>query len=597
MGVVIIRSRDRESDIRVELTSGEVLLVGRAPDPSCLTAAHLSSLHQELGDYRLSTLRVELPRVSSNHLLLARPVHREIVSIYDLGSRNGSWLRLAPRQPAFVTADCEVVVALAQSADPEEGSLTHPEDPTWSSERDFGAAMVHSLKEWLARLGVMAEVKVTSRRSDPETGSFALADDSLLFVLTPPGLTQETKWPQILDRVRSYVHEQNARLELYLHRSEGMIVASRSMRDILRRLADAARHGRRTILLGPSGVGKEGLARTYHRYSQRNSGPFAALNCALLDRELLFAQLFGARKGSFTGAVVDIVGVIESAHGGTLFLDELGEMSIDVQKALLRFLDSHGEYQRLGEPAVRRVSVQIVCATNAPLDDPMRRVGRFRDDLWYRLASAVLSIPPLCERRDDVLAYLQTRTARNGLRIADALSPSALDRTLADPWPGNFRDLENFIERLPSDPTPHSISFQVCDAALSEGRGSRRASDDRLGIAALRHEKMGRKPRTAEYPMAKLAPCLEEAVQSATEAFLQDNEHAQADWGKFQEFIEKYLRPTFVARACDLNALTEQGKPLNYSSLARRLNVADGSTIKMHLNRYIERFGNSGEIK
>lgn len=593
---IIIQARDMNPSLLVELASGEALLVGRTPDPSHLTEAQLKGLHGELRSYRLKTLRVELPRVSSNHLLLALPANSETVSICDLGSRNGSWLRLAAQQPVYVGAN-ELIVALAQYGDQAEANLTNPEDPTWSNERDFGVAMVHSLREWLARLGMQADVQVRSKKGDPGAGSFALADDTLLFVTTPPGSTQEPRWPQVLDRVRSYVHEHNARLELYLHRSEGMIVASRPLRDVLRRLADAARHGRRTILLGPSGVGKEGLARSYHRYSQRDSGPFAALNCALLDRELLFAQLFGARKGSFTGAVVDIVGVVEAAHGGTLFLDELGEMTLDVQKALLRFLDSHGEYQRLGDPGVRRVNVQIVCATNALLDDPMRRIGQFRDDLWYRLASAVINVPPLCERREDVLAYLQTRTTRNGLRIADAMSPSALERALADPWPGNFRDLENFVDRLPSAPAPHSISFEVCDAALSEGRGSRRSSEDRLSITSLRDEKLGRKPRSSEHPADKLSPCLREAVHSATEAFLQDRGNAQADWGTFQEFIEKYLRPTFVARACDLNVLIEQGKPLNYSSLARRLNVADGSTIKMHLNRYIERFGHSGETK
>lgn len=151
------------------------------------------------------------------------------------------------------------------------------------------------------------------------------------------------------------------------------------------------------------------------------------VNCALLEKDLLHVQLFGACRGSFTGAVADIVGLIEAAHGGTLFLDELGEMSADVQKALLRFLDSRGEYYRLGDSGPRMADVQVECASNVSLDDPACRGARFRSDLWYRLASAVIKVPPLHERPDDILAFLRSRTLPgNPLRIAECLTEDAL---------------------------------------------------------------------------------------------------------------------------------------------------------------------------
>lgn len=242
-----------------------------------------------------------------------------------------------------------------------------------------------------------AELTV-SGRADSLGASFHLADDHALQVISLSGGTYDSQIGVVLDRIRGYIHEQNLRLEQFLRRVDGMVVASPIMREVLRRVAESAEQGRRTVLLGPTGAGKEWLARCYHRYSPRSKGPFAALNCALLDRDLLYAQLFGARRGSFTGAVQDIQGLVEASHEGTLFLDELGEMSLDVQKALLRFLDTRGEYQRLGDPKPRHADVQLVCASNAGLDEAEYRMKHFRDDLWYRLSSAVIRVPPLRER-------------------------------------------------------------------------------------------------------------------------------------------------------------------------------------------------------
>jgi len=240
------------------------------------------------------------------------------------------------------------------------------------------------------------------------------------------GFTLDISWQQIRDRINAYISEQNIRFEQLQGHDDDFVLASPVMRIAHRELSDAAAYGVRAMLLGPTGAGKERMARCYHRHSRAHRGPYVSVNCALLKEGLLYAQLFGAKRGSFTGANNDVVGVIESANDGTLFLDEIGDMDREVQKALLRFLDTRGEYQRLGDSVVRHATVQVVCATNTPLDDPEYRQGRFRDDLWYRLGVKVVRIPPLCQRPLDVLAFFRARTIRGGqVRVLDALTKDA----------------------------------------------------------------------------------------------------------------------------------------------------------------------------
>jgi transcriptional regulator with AAA-type ATPase domain len=231
----------------------------------------------------------------------------------------------------------------------------------------------------------------------------------------------------------------------------------------------------------------------------------------------------------------------------------------------------------------------VVCATNVPLDDPSYRNGRFREDLWYRLAAAVVHVPPLRERPEDILAFLMARPLPGSqLRVSEALADDALELLLADSWPGNFRDLEHFIERLPLTSEPQSISRSVCEAALRQGRGNDRMSSQES--LAPRERVAVRRPRTVETTRVNDALNWRDITVTAVDAFLEDNGDGALSWGQLHEYVEKYLKPVFVAQACDLSQLDEMHKTLNYSALARRLNIADGSTVKMHLGRYVERF-------
>jgi transcriptional regulator with GAF, ATPase, and Fis domain len=203
------------------------------------------------------------------------------------------------------------------------------------------------------------------------------------------------------------------------------------------------------LITGETGTGKDVFARLIHERSGNKRGRFVPFNCSTVSRELVESQLFGHRRGAFTGAIDASPGTIRAAENGTLFLDEIGELELSVQPKLLRFLES-GEIQPVGEPRPHRVNVRIVAATNRSLD-AMAKDGRFRRDLYYRIGVAPIELPPLRERRDEIPAFASlflTRYAaecgRANLRLADDFIAALL---LYD-WPGNIRQLANEIRRV-----------------------------------------------------------------------------------------------------------------------------------------------------
>jgi transcriptional regulator with PAS, ATPase and Fis domain len=203
------------------------------------------------------------------------------------------------------------------------------------------------------------------------------------------------------------------------------------------------------LITGESGTGKEILARAIHRYSPRADKPFVPFNCTAIPRELLESQLFGHRRGAFTGADRDSPGLIRNAKDGTLFLDEIGEMSLDLQPKLLRFLES-GEISPLGEPTPFTVDVRIVAATNSNVEQLVHE-GRFREDLFYRLNVVRLTIPPLRERRDEIPALVHHFVARAAAEFSKGrvrLAEETMEYLLLYPWPGNVRQLQNELRRM-----------------------------------------------------------------------------------------------------------------------------------------------------
>jgi DNA-binding NtrC family response regulator len=227
-----------------------------------------------------------------------------------------------------------------------------------------------------------------------------------------------------------------------------VIGEAKPWKNVLTQAAKVAQTETTVLLTGESGTGKEVVARFIHRGSPRNSGPFAALNCAALPESLLESELFGHEKGAFTGATTSRAGRIEQAAGGVLFLDEVAEMSTSVQAKLLRVLQER-EFQRLGGTRTLRADVRIIAATNKDLEG-MIAGGAFREDLYYRLRVFEIGLPALRERQQDILpmaeAFLEEIGALVG-RTAAGISRDAATALQSYDWPGNVRELRNALER------------------------------------------------------------------------------------------------------------------------------------------------------
>ncbi len=224
----------------------------------------------------------------------------------------------------------------------------------------------------------------------------------------------------------------------------GMIGHSAAAQRVYRMTRLVAGRDTTVLISGPSGTGKDLVAQAVHGLSPRRANPFVVVNCAAIPEPLLEAELFGYTKGAFTGAVQSRVGRIHSAHGGTLFLDEIGDMPLGLQSKLLRFLEQ-GEVQRLGSSDNFRVDVRVVAATNSNLRKLLQE-GKFREDLFYRLAIFPIDIPPLKDRMEDVPALVTSFVNRfSAHRLT--FSAEAMFVLLQHDWPGNIRCLRNVVER------------------------------------------------------------------------------------------------------------------------------------------------------
>jgi formate hydrogenlyase transcriptional activator len=222
---------------------------------------------------------------------------------------------------------------------------------------------------------------------------------------------------------------------------------SPALREVMQEVDLVAPTSSTVLIQGETGTGKELIARAIHDRSSRRNAAFVTLNCAAVPATLIESELFGHERGAFTGALTQRLGRFESAHGGTLFLDEIGEIPLDVQVKLLRVLQEQ-EFERLGSTRSIRVNVRVVTATNRDLWQ-MVEAKQFRADLFYRLSVFPLRLPPLRERREDVPAlvrHFMRQHAERMNRVVDEIPSDVMDAMLAHDWPGNVRQLQNFVE-------------------------------------------------------------------------------------------------------------------------------------------------------
>ena len=245
------------------------------------------------------------------------------------------------------------------------------------------------------------------------------------------------------------LEKENRRLRAELERRYQILGDSVPMKALRQQIALTAPTNGRVLIYGESGTGKELVARALHAQSSRAQGPFVEVNCAAIPEELIESELFGHRKGSFTGASEDKSGKFQKADGGTLFLDEVGDMSLKTQSKVLRALEEQ-RVEPIGSSEMAAVDVRVIAATNKQLEDEISR-NAFREDLFYRLNVIPFTVPPLRDRTEDIpiLArhFLAEFNRAYGKKPKE-LTPAAMEVLLRYPWPGNVRELKNLIERL-----------------------------------------------------------------------------------------------------------------------------------------------------
>ncbi len=278
-----------------------------------------------------------------------------------------------------------------------------------------------------------------------------------------------------LDRARKMarLQRENRELRRAVERTfkfENLVGSSESMRRLYELLELTAPSMSTVLISGETGTGKELVARAIHYNSPRAEAPFVTVNCGALPESLVEAELFGHRKGAFTGADSNRPGKFETADGGTLFLDEVGEIPVELQPKILRALET-GEIDRVGQDQASRIDVRIVAATNCDLEQSISE-GTFRRDLYYRLAVVQMTVPPLRERRDDIpllaehfLARFGERNQRSGLRFP----PQVFALFHRYPWPGNVRELENAVERMVVLSREDVLSLEVLPEQILTG--------------------------------------------------------------------------------------------------------------------------------
>jgi DNA-binding NtrC family response regulator len=345
---------------------------------------------------------------------------------------------------------------------------------------------------WLERLGELGAGSALVLLVDPQTPDELL--EQRIGQAKPQAVIEWPPRPAALRHAlgRALSAAQPGRAARHQQRpAAALLGVSAAVREILETVRRVAPTRMPVLILGETGTGKELVARAIHGHSERSAGPFVAVNCGAFPESLLDAELFGYRRGAFTGANRDRIGLFEQAHGGTLFLDEIGDTSLAMQVKLLRAIEA-GEVRPLGGTDTRTVDVRIVSATHRDVESLMKE-GTFREDLYYRLNTSTLYVPPLRRRRVDIPFLAQHFAEEFGASQARrvVLSEDFLEAISRAEFPGNVRELRGAVERAITLATPEGLvkaeALDLPTAAAPPSRGgSLRERVEMLELAAIR---------------------------------------------------------------------------------------------------------------
>jgi DNA-binding NtrC family response regulator len=350
---------------------------------------------------------------------------------------------------AVIEADAQAHVTQAASG---------AEGMAWLGREEFDVAVVdvqmpdHSgldILRWARATEIDTELIVLTAHADVETAVQAMRLGAYDFIAKP---FKNAELREVVAKAaeKKALRRENSALKEVFNRRDGLptiVGQSQEIREVLAMITRVAASDSPVLVHGESGTGKELVARSIHLQSRRAALPFVSINCGALPDTLLESELFGHKRGAFSGAITSRIGLFEAANGGTLFLDEIGEMSPAMQVRLLRVLDS-GEVRRVGEERVFHVDARVVAATAKDLSRESAE-GRFRWDLFYRVSTIGISVPPLRGRRADIPLLVEHFLGTRG-RAGSSLrfTPEAMARLVDYGWPGNIRELRNLIERL-----------------------------------------------------------------------------------------------------------------------------------------------------
>ena len=301
-------------------------------------------------------------------------------------------------------------------------------------------------------------------------------DGDVIMVVTDNMSTERYKeWEQLLSQQMKETERLRRELDhLRLQDHSTLIAESPAMRNVMSLINTVAPTDSNVIILGESGTGKDMMARLIHQRSHRQANAFISINCAAIPDQLLESELFGYEGGAFTGALSKgKIGLFEAASGGTVFLDEIGDMPLSLQSKLLRALENH-EIRRVGGVKNIPIDVRIICATNANLHD-MVEAKTFREDLYYRLSVFLITLPPLRERKEDIIPLAENFLSALNERYNEKkiLSSTTVETMLRHRWPGNIRELRNVVERIFVVSEGDELEFSPApQAALPDGQPS-----------------------------------------------------------------------------------------------------------------------------